>query len=269
MLADMPRYDCARWVPANQPAVPYTGGPRKVVHHKTQVHSENASALYGASGAWPHFTVGPNGVQQHFDTAAGSRALVNAAGGVQTNADSAIQIEVVGFSGERMPDATLRFLVTLLGEIERREGIPWAWPEGRPPTTSQEGYGTNTAERHASVWDSQTGHYGHSQVPENSHWDPAYTDEEWYLLNLAMVPAKPRVLVKAFTPESDLLRAYPKLFPGRQVSVVGPLNTPQTPHVGNPQDIGFGVAIWGAETCYIGKDRYDTLRLALQGERLV
>jgi hypothetical protein len=29
------------------------------------------------------------------------------------------------------------------------------------------------------VWDGTGGHYGHSQVPENTHWDPAYTDAEW------------------------------------------------------------------------------------------
>jgi hypothetical protein len=261
------RYSCARWVPAARPGVPFTGGPKKVVHHKTQVATEDARALYEASGAWPHFTVGPSGVQQHLETTVGALSLVNAGGGVQTNTDSAIQLEVVGYSGQTAAQATLRNLVTLLKEIQLVEGVPWAWPEGRPPIDANAGYGSNTGERHASVWDTQPGHYGHSQVPENLHWDPAYTDAEWWVLNNAMVPPQPRVIVKAFTPEAVLLGQYPNLF-HRPVGVVAPLNTPQTPHVGNPDDIALGVAIWGARISYIGKDRYDTLHQALRGEGL-
>lgn len=191
----MARYSCARWVPAKytdgraRVGVPYTGGPRKVVHHKTVSRSENAANLYGKSGSWPHFTVGPSGAQQHFDTSVGSRALRNTSGGVQTNSDSAIQIEIVGMPGETMDAATMRHLVALLKEIEQREGIPWTWPGGRPPKTAADGYGERNGDRDARLWDTCSGHYGHSQVPENTHWDPAYTDAEWDQLNAAMAAA--------------------------------------------------------------------------------
>ena len=34
------------------------------------------------------------------------------------------------------------------------------------------------------IWDTQGGHYGHCHVPENTHWDPAYTAVEAdYLLH--------------------------------------------------------------------------------------
>lgn len=190
----MARYGCARWVPARyqngklRNGTPYTGGPRKVVHHKTVTRTDNAASLYGSSGSWPHFTVSEHGVQQHFDTAVGSRALRNKSGGVQTNTDGAIQIEIVGMPGETMPDATLRHLVALLKEIEDREGIPWEWPAGRPPKTSA-AYGEHNGYRHPYLWDSTSGHYGHVQVPENTHWDPAYTNDEWWWLNAAMTQA--------------------------------------------------------------------------------
>jgi hypothetical protein len=32
-------------------------------------------------------------------------------------------------------------------------------------------------------WETTPGHYSHSQVPENTHWDPAYTDDEWWQLH--------------------------------------------------------------------------------------
>lgn len=154
-----------------------------MVHHKTVTKSDNAAALYAASGSWPHFTVSDAGVQQHYDTDTGSRALKNAAGGVQTNSDSAIQIEVVGMPGITMSGKCMDHLVALLKWLRDSQGIPWRWPEGRPPVDARTGYGARNGRRHANTWDSHGGHYGHSQVPENDHWDPAYTDLEWFCLH--------------------------------------------------------------------------------------
>lgn len=170
--------------------VPFTGGPRKVVHHKTVTRfcgCESAGwNLYGKTGSWPHFTVCEHGVLQHFDTKVGSRALKNRSGGVQTNSDSAIQIEIVGIPGETMPEATAWHLIALLQWLDELLEIPWVWPMGRPPQTSADGYGENNGDRNARVWDAEGGHYAHAQVPENDHWDPAYTNTEWWWLNAAM-----------------------------------------------------------------------------------
>jgi len=175
-----------------RPGVPYTGGPRKVVHHKTVTSACGWQSagwnLYGNTGSWPHFTVCDHGVLQHFDTRVGSRSLRNKTGGVQTNSDSAYQIEVVGFPTVTMPEPTAWHLVALLKWIGELLEVPWAWPAGRPPQTSEDGYGENNGHRFPLVWDNTGGHFGHSQVPENTHWDPAYTDTEWWWLNAAMNP---------------------------------------------------------------------------------
>jgi hypothetical protein len=185
----MARYPKARWDPISGPAGAYTSGPWKVVHHKTQGATiAGARAAFRANKSDPHFTVHPGGVDQHIDTGDAARSLRNVAGGVQTNRDCAIQIETVGFSGVDMPDSTLNHLVELLLWLTATHGVPWEWPEGRPPTTSAGGYGQSNGERHPVVWDGRGGHYGHSQVPENDHWDPAYTDREWWILNVRCGP---------------------------------------------------------------------------------
>lgn len=183
----MARCPFASWHPISGSAGAYSGGPFKVVHHKTQGASiASARAAYANNASDPHFTVGPSEIQQHIDTAVAARSLRNESGGVQTNRDSAVQIEVVGFSGTTCPQGTLDNLARLLVWIGDIHKVPWFWPEGRPPLSAATGYGRNTGERHGSTWDATSGHYGHSQVPENDHWDPAYTDAEWAFLNSHM-----------------------------------------------------------------------------------
>lgn len=155
------------------------GGTKKVVHHKTQVESENADALYRKTGFWPHFTVGPNGTQQHLPLNVASYGLKNLKGGLETNRGGTIvaQIEVVGHSGVNMPDATRAHLLGVLRWLRDEWGIPYEWPSGRPAPTA---YGPHN--RNADNWRFRDGQFAHSQVPENTHWDPAYTDAEWWLL---------------------------------------------------------------------------------------
>jgi len=33
--------------------------------------------------------------------------------------------------------------------------------------------------RDAQIWDTESGHYGHCHVPENTHWDPGYSPAEF------------------------------------------------------------------------------------------
>lgn len=155
------------------------GGTKKVVHHKTQVASENADALYRKSGYWPHFTVGPNGTQQHLSLNESSYALKNLKGGWETNRGGTIvaQVEVVGFSGVDMPHDTRQHLLGLLRWFRDEWGIPWEWPSGRPAGAN------GPFNRNADNWRFRDGHFSHSQVPENTHWDPAYTSAEWWLLH--------------------------------------------------------------------------------------
>jgi len=109
------------------------------------------------------------------DTSVAARALANPSGGVETNRDSAIQIEVVAFAGRPKNIATLKNVAKLCRWIEATHGVPKVWPNGFPRVGSRDPGGHN---RNPSNWNGKGGHYGHSQVPENTHWDPGYTRAE-------------------------------------------------------------------------------------------
>lgn len=60
----------------------------------------------------------------------------------------------------------------------RAHGIPDVWPAGKPAATA------SGAKRNRATWQTKGGHFGHSQVPGNDHWDPGGIDT-------AIVPGKP------------------------------------------------------------------------------
>lgn len=178
----MARCPFAEWHPISGPSGSFTGGPFKIVHHTTEGPSA-AGALdaFRRNRSDPHFTVDSQTIYQHIDTGQAARALRNAAGGVQTNRDSAVQIEVVGFAGRPKSRATLLNLARLCRWIEKTHNIPRLWPSG-PPKPAVNGRDPGDHNRNAATWDSKGGHYGHCQVPENTHWDPAYTQAEFDLI---------------------------------------------------------------------------------------
>jgi hypothetical protein len=103
---------------------------------------------------------------QYFPHSQTARALQND-GSKRTNrtGDPCIQIEVVAyasrpFTRDWKPGENFHALGSWLEDL----GVPYAWPSGFPP-------GGNTDER-SDVYFTKPGHYGHSQVPGNSHWDP-------------------------------------------------------------------------------------------------
>lgn len=168
----------AKWDPINGPVNSYTGEPFRIVHHVTDGSTYGgARSAYVANRSEPHFTVDATTIYQHIDTGLAARSLKNAAGGVQTNRASAVQIEVVGFSGKPKNEATLRNVARLCRWIEKTHGVPRMWPNGvpKPPRDGRDPGGHN---RNAQTWRIKGGHYGHCHVPENDHWDPGYTDAE-------------------------------------------------------------------------------------------
>lgn len=188
----------------------YTGGPFKIVHHTTEGSTaQGAFASFAAKRADPHFTVDHATVFQHIDTGVAARALRNAPGGVQTNRDSAVQIEVVGFAGSNKKPQTLRNVARLCRWIERTHQVPRIWPSG-PPKPPHNGGDPGGHNRDIGNWDTKAGHYGHCHVPENTHWDPAYSkievdyllaaefDDAGHLIN----PDHPAVLALAGRPVS-------------------------------------------------------------------
>ena len=174
----MARCPFAEWMEISGSSGSYTSGPFKIVHHTTEGSSaQGAFAAFRANRSDPHFTVDSSKIYQHIDTSKAARALRNAAGGVQTNRDSAIQIEVVGFAHRPKVMATLKNVQKLCNWLEAEHGIPKLWPNGlpKPAVNGRDPGGHN---RNAANWDGKGGHYGHSQVPENTHWDPGYTATE-------------------------------------------------------------------------------------------
>jgi hypothetical protein len=172
----MARCPFATWKPITGGVGAFSSGPFKIVHHTTEGSSASgAIGAYRANKSDPHFTVDSTTIYQHIDTISAARALANPPGGVQTNRDSAIQIEVVGFAGRPKNIATLKNVAKLCRWIEANHGVPKVWPNGFPRVGSRDPGGHN---RNASNWERKGGHYGHSQVPENDHWDPGYTRAE-------------------------------------------------------------------------------------------
>jgi hypothetical protein len=106
-----------------------------------------------------------------------ARSLKNASGGAQTNRASAVQIEVVGFSGKPKNMKTLRNVERLCRWIEKTHGVPRVWPNGTPPPP-RNGRDRGGHNRNEQTWRTSGGHYGHCHVPENDHWDPGYTAAE-------------------------------------------------------------------------------------------
>lgn len=154
----------------------YTGGPYKGVLHTTEGASgSGALSAFKNNNSWPHFLVDYVGtVWQFIDTSLSARALQNLSGGVETNRDSAIQIEVVGFAGKpnEHPVVQLDALKALMRWIEQTVGIKPVGP-GRAFATA---YGQNGLRFKNVDWDAFNGWCGHCHVPENDHWDPGAID---------------------------------------------------------------------------------------------
>ena len=156
----------------------YTGTPFKIIHHTTEGRTAQAAMdAYAAKKADPHFTIDGTTIFQHIDTGKGARALKNPPGGVETNRARALQMEVVAFAGKEKPLATLKNVARLCRWLEAEHDVPSVWPAG-PPKTAKNGGDPGGHKRDVTLWTTKGGHYGHCHVPENVHWDPAYTTAE-------------------------------------------------------------------------------------------
>lgn len=163
------------WVPRSD-AGAFTSGPYKIVHHTTEGGFAGALATLEGKHVEPHFLIGEHRIVQFIDTTRSSKSLQNLSGGVQTNRDSAIQIEVEGWASKLKNPRTLANVAAVCRILEKEHGIPRKWPNGYPtPYPLPPGVKQN---RDAHTWDTVGGHYGHCHVPENFHGDPGYTHEE-------------------------------------------------------------------------------------------
>jgi hypothetical protein len=170
----------------------FTGGPFKGLLHTTEGTSyAGAAKVYADNGVAPHFTPSFEGnvfrVRQHIPINRAAKALRNLSGGVQTNRDSVIQIEVVAFSDitkaeqyhgirvDRLPAPYVAGLRKLMRWIEANAGVKRRCTVAFKPYPSS--YGANNGVRmSAAVWDAYDGWCGHEHAPENLHGDPGNID---------------------------------------------------------------------------------------------
>jgi len=157
----------------------YTSGPFKIVHHTTEGSTASgAFSTYAKRRNDPHFTIEADLIYQHIDTNEGARSLRNEPGGVQTNRESAVQIEVVGYAHLPKDGRTLISIARLCRWIEKTHEVLPIWPNGPPVVATENGNDPGGHNRDPKTWASLSGHFGHCSVPENSHWDPGYTQDE-------------------------------------------------------------------------------------------
>lgn len=127
---------------------------------------------------------------QHFNIDTSSRALVNLAGGVETNTLNVCQVELVGTCAPathtawgssphiywpQAPDWALTEVARFLTWMHTNHGVPLSGPSKWPAYPSS--YGTsNGARMTGAAWNGFSGVCGHLHVPENVHGDPGAID---------------------------------------------------------------------------------------------
>jgi hypothetical protein len=155
-----------------------TGGPSKGVLHTTEVKAFTPGSSYYGHNGWPHATLAPDGkLWQHIPVNFGAPTLVNLAGGVQTNTDSAVQIEIAWKAAEikQLPTHMHAKLKEWMRWVEQVRGVQRIAPRFVGPEESP--YGNWAKQRFTySYWDNYGGWCGHQHVPENDHWDPGAID---------------------------------------------------------------------------------------------
>lgn len=123
---------------------------------------------------------------QHYDIDVSSRALVNAAGGVQTNTLNVVQVEIVGTCDPathtkwgtsehlympNLPDWAVRDLAEFAGWMHEQHGVPLTSDVTFKPYPAS--YGSSNGVRMSQAkWNGFEGHCGHQHAPENLHGDP-------------------------------------------------------------------------------------------------
>lgn len=158
-------------------------------------HTTEGTSLpdYSGGAVAPNFTARPNFTAkrlewfQHFDFDVSSRALVNKAGGVETNTLNVCQIEIVGTCDPathgrwtkagyqhlytpELPDWAIRDLAAFAKWAHDQHGVPLS--SGLTFKAYPGSYGANGVRMSGTQWNAFKGHCGHQHVPENDHGDP-------------------------------------------------------------------------------------------------
>lgn len=170
----LPPHD--EWVSGNS-AGPYTSTVDKFLIHTTEGGTiEGAVAAYRTNNSWPHLTVDCRFGRRyrrcgHLDLSVSARSLKNMAGGVQTNTDGVVQVEVVGSAKDPSEIDWAWFALNVIEPICVPLMIPCVSPLVWAPYPAS--YGQNAPQRlSADQWTKYKGILGHQHAPENDHGDP-------------------------------------------------------------------------------------------------
>lgn len=185
--------------------------PPRVVWHTTEGSSGTSAAFHGtadylmAENYEPHILYDPRTDQlgQFGPLNQSAKALVNA-GNVRTNRTGlvCIQIEVMAKAGAAFtdywrPGPNFRALMRAI----RSWGVPDEWPAGRLAQSY-----SDDSPRPLTIWQTRGGHYGHSNIPGNDHWDPGAINTAALLAAGTNAP-----ITEEFTMDADAERWFGQL----------------------------------------------------------
>lgn len=196
------------------------GGTFKMTWHTYEADPRSLSAKRGAerlnaAGNSLHLCFNPISGEfaQSVPSNRAGRGLKNLPGGVQTNRHGKIniQIEVIAYAS-----APWTKYITPAGKEGLRQilawakslGIPPVWPN-HAPVDYKASYPASHYPRPLGTWKTSSGHFSHSQVPENYHGDPGAIDITlWRLPEPAPEPKPEPKPTTTPTPAPFLIRRY-------------------------------------------------------------
>lgn len=159
------------WVQGNS-AGPYSSPVDKFLFHTTEGSSiAGAVAAYRAKNSWPHLTVDARigrtpEITGHLDLDVAARSLRNKPGGVETNTDGIVQIEVVGNAANPSAIDWAYIGREVVGPICHTLGIPIHSTVRWVPYPAS--YGLFASQRLSQAeWTAYRGLLGHEHAPEN------------------------------------------------------------------------------------------------------
>lgn len=175
------------WHPTATKVIPnnYVGSlltryEKQVVHTtETKKYTPSEDSYYGHQ-LWPHATLAEiNSVWtlfQHLPLNRSSACMRNLVGGVETNRDGCIQIEIawIAADGQNLPTGALDKLREWLLWVSQMTQIPYIFVDNfhyYPPENNHQ-LGKEPWRLRGATWDNFKGILGHQHADENVHGDP-------------------------------------------------------------------------------------------------
>lgn len=215
--------DATKVIPKNYTGSVMTRYEKQVLHTTESYNYTPSPDSYYGHQLWPHCTLsrflGEWRLFQHLPLNRTSACMRNLQGGVETNRDGCIQIEIAWKAQDALnfPDAGYKVLCDWLEWVANQSGIPYRFVDDFHHYPPENGHrlGKEPWRLRGSAFDQFTGILGHQHADENVHGDPGK-------LNVTkLLPTGPekgykRVIVSAAHPEVDRIDVF-AIGPNREV----------------------------------------------------